>query len=203
MNCNCCNRSGCPGASPAVVSFCPMGPMGPAGPVGATGATGATGPTGATGQAGSGGGLTAYGGAYSAAAQTFVLPAAGSIVVSLGSPMPGTGVSVSAGAVTVNAAGDYEVSYALTVTSSVPVTLAAAVTVNGTEIAQTRSVMPAARTDAATLSYVARPAGSTVLSLAGGSALALTLRAENTASPVTVSVGGNADAFLIIKRLNS
>ena len=183
------------------------GAVGPTGPTGATGATGAVGPTGPTGPSGtSASGLSAYGGLYHSGTQLVFFTAADTEVqISLNTAMPLYNVTAGGNnTLTVQQAGDYEITYQILLNTSSAVTAAVAVRRNGTAIASTRGSQTMAIDDTTSLAYDGRLSCDAIVSLAAGDVLDLTISILRTLpSGLDAVINGNANASLTVKKLNS
>lgn len=174
-----------------------QGPVGPQGPQGEAGATGATGPQGPQGPAGEDGenGLAAYGGRYSTATTPISLTTTAQNLA-LATAMPNSNVTNGANSITIVEAGDYEVNYGLSgSTSGNPTTVTLQVAVNGAanpSTVMTHTLQSSITSDVFT--------GSSIITLAAGDVVTLQALAGNT-STFTPSAGVNA--YLTVKKLNA
>ena len=112
----------------------PEGPTGPQGPTGLTGETGPTGPEGPTGPQGptgpAGGGLAAYGGLYSTTPHSITGTGGTADAILLANAMPLSNETQGTNTLTVEEAGDYEITYTVNTT---PTTAAGTIEVYATE----------------------------------------------------------------------
>lgn len=153
-----------------------MGPTGPTGPRGITGATGPTGPTGPTGATGTGG-LTAFGGRYNNTAEALSLAAATPMQIPAAIALPAVQVTETGNNnLTIEEAGTYEITYAVTGSSTISTTFTLSVRVNGTDLAGTQSAREVAVNTIYTFS------GDTIAELAAGDVVDLAVTAADEAS---------------------
>lgn len=167
------------------------GPTGPTGTTGATGATGATGPTGPTGPAGTG--LDAYGGRYSTIDQTFTTTAGTPTQIELANAMPTLDIDITTNtnALTINDAGDYELTYNALAEVDNAGNLTLAIRNNGTNIPGTVQTLTLTANESESFG------GSIVVTLTAGSIIDLALTSTTDTTDGTVN-----QASLTAKKIN-
>lgn len=223
--------AGLTGATGAPGATGPQGPQGPSGPAGAQGPAGAaatvtvgTTTTGAPGTNASvtnsgtpqnailnftipaGNGSTgAYGGLYNSATQTVTPTTAGTYTqLLLNTAMPLSGITTAtANTLTVTTAGNYEISYNISVTANESATLQVAVRSNGTVIPQTVTSHVLASNGLATPTYNAIFNTTVIAALAAGSVLDLAVAAIGTVpAGLSATIGAAGDASITVKKLS-
>ena len=176
-------------------------------PAGATGATGETGPTGPTGETGPTGatinGLAAYGGLYNNASQTPTLTTANNYTqVELNTEMPLLNTTTATNQITVQQAGDYEISFHIGLTSTLELTFNVTARNNTTPI-DSSTIEQTALETATGGTFVVDVANSVIVTLAENDVIDLAIAATTDPSSATVTVLENGDATLVVKKLNT
>lgn len=171
----------------------PQGPQGIPGPQGPQGPIGPEGPQGEPGPATT----LAYGMISNNATQSAVIATPGTYVrVSLNTAGPTSETTVGTNTITVSESGTYAVYYRLNVTATASQTLTASVVNNGNALPATITTITA--TEASGENYVATLSAETLLELNAGDTLSLALTSDTAG---TVTIGGSANATLIVKQL--
>lgn len=172
--------------------------------IGVPGLPGPQGPQGKPGPPGPAGAVPAYGGLYQAGVQFVLFPAADTDAqVRLNTPMPLKGMTAGeANTLTIQEAGDYEITYNVLLSASRAVDVGIGVRRNGTIIPQTRGFQTLAVDDATPLTYDGRLSAFTIVTLAAGDVLDLAIRVLRTLpANLDAIINGYSNASLTVRKL--
>ncbi|MBS4961347.1 MAG: hypothetical protein KHZ62_11135 [Clostridiales bacterium] len=149
-------------------------------------------------------GLAAYGGLYNGSTQTLNITAANQYEqISLDSSMPLSNMTTGANGITVTQEGDYEISYSVSATGNRSVTMTVSIRNNGIVIPSTSSTQALGLQTTGSTNYSANYVSQAIVHLTAGSVIDLAILSATVPEGLSVTMGVNGDATMMLKKLDA